>query len=215
MHTVRSCCSIGAYWGILLPSRAGTKILVVLSLCCLCHSVWPIPSRVTGTSNSNRSPAWKMLRILVFFTRICAFPRWLTALIPSSTRALSLPGDVRDRGAMPSGEYKSSQLPYPYKGLHLFYILRYWTILSLINHSFWNNMCLTQPNDSQNLLVVPGPWIFWVRHLSSSHTDVPAKPAECPAADRESHVDSILLMQWVCFTNVEKNRDEAWATIPQ
>lgn len=74
VYNARSSRSLGLY-GVSAPSRAGNKILKILSLSffCLCHSVQRICSRVTDTSNLNSSPAGEMPRALTCFTHISVF----------------------------------------------------------------------------------------------------------------------------------------------
>lgn len=65
--------------------------------------------------------------------------------------------------ALCPGENRSRSKPQNfYKGLHLFHVLREWINLHFINHSFWDNMGLIQPDDPQNLMAVPGSSIVYL-----------------------------------------------------
>ena len=112
VYTARNCCSPGVC-RISVPLQSWDQNpRGILSFCCLCHSAQLIPSGITDTSNSNGNPAWEMPRVLVCFTSIfLPCQRWLAALIPSPTCALSLSDGIRDGGTMPSRKWKSSKPP--------------------------------------------------------------------------------------------------------
>ena len=77
----------------------------------------------------------------------------------------------------------------PCKGSHLFHVPRAWLGLCLINHSFWDNMHCTQPNNSQKPYRAAGALTFlWVLLPIPFLTDGPAKPAEHPAAEASLHM---------------------------
>lgn len=69
----------------------------------------------------------------------------------------------------------------PYKASPLLYTLRAWRGLHLINHSFWDNTGLPQPNDSHIFWWCPGLGFFVGPLPTVSLGDDPAKPTECPA----------------------------------
>ena len=72
--TLLGAIALWEYIRLLPPSRAGTKILRVLSFSAVSATVPnPILSRTTDISNSNDSPAWEMPRALICFTSIVAF----------------------------------------------------------------------------------------------------------------------------------------------
>lgn len=56
---------------------------------------------------------------------------------------------------MPGGEGTSSRPTPPCEGLHVFPVLRG---LPLINHSFWDNVCLKSPKTSRWCLGLELPW---------------------------------------------------------
>lgn len=65
-------CPLPEYLGVFSP------------FVCLCHSVQLIPSKVTDPSNSNDSPAWKMLRVLIYFINIFTFSKAACCSNPQS-----------------------------------------------------------------------------------------------------------------------------------
>ena len=72
--------------------------------CCLCHRVQPIPSGVTGTSNSNGSHAWEMPRALTCFISSFAFSK---ASCCSESQSHTCPFLTRQHskgGPVPGGE---------------------------------------------------------------------------------------------------------------
>lgn len=88
------------------------------------------------------------------------------------------------------------QKPYnPYKGLHLFCLFTGWMDLCLTSHTVWEDVCLTQPSDSPKLYYSAWVLDFLQVHHHSSLTDVPAKPAACPAADKSFHT---LILEHQC-----------------
>lgn len=84
------------YIRFLLPSRAGTKILRVLSLSALSASVQHISSIVTDTNNSNSCPACELPELLSASLVFSPSQRHLVSLISSPAFAFSLPGSIRN-----------------------------------------------------------------------------------------------------------------------
>lgn len=84
------------YIRFLLPSRAGTKILRVLSLSAVSASVQHISSIVTDTNNSNSCPACELPELLSASLVFSPSQRHLVSLISSPESAFSLPGSIRN-----------------------------------------------------------------------------------------------------------------------
>lgn len=153
-----------------------------------------------------------MLRALIWFLCTFAFSKMVCCTDPQSLMGLSLPGSIRDGDIVLGGKQKTFKTPKFCRGFYLLYVPRGW--LNLIKHNFWENIHLTQANDSQSLIAVPGPWIFC--EFTSlppifSLRDVSAKPEECPEAQACLHM--LTLYQQLCNGPVLLMWGRSWATI--
>lgn len=90
--------ALWGYFGFLPRSRAGAKILEVLSLS-LVPATAPNPCLPESQTSELQSAS------LVFLLS----QRQLVVLIPTPTYALSSPGSIRDGGTVPGAERKSSK----------------------------------------------------------------------------------------------------------
>lgn len=138
VYTARSYCLMGVCWASVPFQSWDQNPRGTLSFC----STQPILSRVTGISNLYGRPAWEKPRTLICFTNtwFCCFnpQSRICPLLTRWSKALCWVGNKSPPNP-----------PSPYKGLQFFHVPRGWKGLYLINHTFWVNACLTQPNDSQ------------------------------------------------------------------
>lgn len=91
VYTAKIWCSVRVYQ-VSAPFQSwDPNPRVILPFYCLCHSIWPIPSRVVFLPSQRQLPA----------------------SIPSPTHAFSLPGGIRDGSIVPDRELNSSKALKP------------------------------------------------------------------------------------------------------
>lgn len=101
------------------------------------------------TSYWNGSLTWETPRVFICFTGLLAFSKAACCSDPQSHLCLFFIKWYEGWSHCVRWGIKSPPNPLnSCKGLQLFHFLRGWTGLHLVNHSFWDNSCLTQPNNS-------------------------------------------------------------------
>lgn len=97
--------------------------------------------------------------------------------------------------------------PKPPNSFYLFHSLRGWMDLHFINHSLWDSMHLTQPEDSPELQRCLGLSFLWSRRPSLP-LQMFQQSLQCPAVEPGLHVDMMSSAYWVHFIDVGKeNKD--------
>lgn len=177
MCIARSQCPLRVF-GAPAPSQGWDQIQGVLSPLCLCLSAQPTPSRVTGTSNA---------------TQPCL--RDAQSSKDTSLGSLLLKGRGRSGPQVQGCRHcarkgrKALQTLNPCKGSHLDHVLRAWSGLYLMDHSFWDSRHCAQPDSSQRPHSTAQALTFlWVLLPIPLLTDGPEKPAEHPTAGASLHM---------------------------
>lgn len=136
--------------------------------------------------------------------------RLLAALSPSPTHALSLTGNLEMEALCQVGNESPPKPPNP---LYLFHGLRGWMDLHFINHSLWDSMHFTQPDDSQNYSGAWAQGFLWTRGPSPPLQMFQQSLQSCSRA-RSLDIDIMSSAYWAHFTDVGKeNKDPSPATI--